>query len=145
MKIIIAADHGGFELKNILISFLEKQGYEVEDYGPYEFNDHDDYPDFVIPAMRAVINQYDSYGIIICKNGVGVSMLANKFKEIRCALSFNEAHVSSAKRDDNINVLALPAEYITEEEAKKITNSFLETPFSHADRHIKRLEKINEL
>lgn len=140
--IYITSDHGGFELKNKLIQHLEQRGVQIANEGPYEFIGEDDYPDYIIPVIEKVRNNPEDKAIIICKNGVGVSMLANKFKGIRAALSWNQDHARSSRTDDDTNVLALPASYISEIEAREITDAWLDTPFSNQERHIRRLNKV---
>ena len=145
MKIIISCDHRGFETKQSLISILTEKGYEIEDLGPLEYNSADDYPNFIVPAMETLQKAEDSLGIIMCKNGVGVSILANKFKGIRAALCFNKDQAKSAKTDDNANVIALPTDFLTEKEIFEIIQVFIETPFSNLERHVRRLEKVSSI
>lgn len=142
MKIVIAWDHAGLEAAKTLIDNLKQKGYHIAEFGPKEYNRADDYPDFVIPAMKNLQRSPDSVGIVLCKNGVGVSMLANKFKGIRAALSFNEKHTTTAREDDDANVLAIPAFYLSDEEMMDIVNAFLNTKFTGLKRHARRLEKI---
>jgi len=139
--IFIASDHAGFELKGFLINELKKLGHTIKDLGPATYNPSDDYPDFVKKVAEEISNSQNSnsVGIVICKNGVGVCVLANKFKNVRCALSWSPNHVKSARNDDNANCLALPAGYISKETALETTLSFLKTPFSNEERHIRRL------
>jgi len=171
--VYIASDHGGFELKNYLMEKLVAKGFKVEDLGFKTYDPKDDYPDLMvglslacnprrrelssteadnIPQPPILDQEYQKQGpkstiptIIICKNGVGVSVLANKIDGVRCALSFNPEHARSARRDDDINFLALPADYITKEVALETALAFLETPFSNEERHVRRLEKLEEI
>lgn len=144
--VLITSDHGGFELKNEIINLFEQTGLEYQDMGPTQFVKDDDYPDYVIPTMKrfqTLLNENKNpKAIVICKNGVGVSMLANKFAGIRCGLSWDEKHVESAVIDDNINVLALPANYIDTDKTLKIITTWLDTEFSKEPRHIRRLQKV---
>jgi len=139
--IYIASDHGGFELKNIIISFLEGQGTEITDLGPTALDLDDDYPDYVKPLVQKVLEDPINKGVIICRNGIGVSMEANRNKSIRAGLSWNEKHAQSSRNDDNTNVLALPADYITGDEALKIVKTWLKTPFSTEEKFSRRLAK----
>ena len=140
--IYIAADHAGFELKNFLVDELKACGYIVNDLGPSTYNPNDDYPDYAKKVAEAVSSAQDnSVGIVTCRNGVGVSVLANKFNDVRCALSWSPEHAKSARNDDNANVLALPADYISKETALQVSLAFLETPFSGEERHVRRLNK----
>jgi ribose 5-phosphate isomerase B len=144
MTVYIVSDHGGFELKNFLVDELMKRSYNVEDLGPKTYNPDDDYPDYAIKVAEAVPGtQHDDLGIIICRNGVGVSIVANKFKGVRCSLSWTSKHAKSARNDDDANVLALPADYIDKETALQISLAFLETPFSNEERHVRRLNKYD--
>jgi len=142
MKVIMASDHGGFTLKEKIKKTLSKTHILFEDFGAKKLDQNDDYQDFIIPAMTAILKNKNSKGIIICRNGVGVSILANKFKGIRAGLCFSENHVKSARNDDDINVLALPANYISKRRAMKLVKTFLNTPFSGEARHKRRLAKI---
>lgn len=139
----IASDHGGIKLKNKLVKYLKKSGYEVEDLGPEKFDVTDDYPDYVIPVVRKVQEYVENKGIIICRNGVGVSILANKMIGIRAGLSWNPKHAKSQRSDDDTNILALPADYISLAKAKLIVSTWLNTHFSEEERHVRRLEKIH--
>ena len=145
MKVVIGSDHGGFDFKSRLVTYLGEKGYEVKDSGANEYQDGDDYPDYVVPVVKEVSQDESSVGILLCKNGVGVSMLANKFEKIRAALSFSRKHAQMARKDDNANVLAIPAEYVDYSELMEITDAFLETDFSNAERHVRRLDKVRKV
>ncbi len=145
MKIYLAADHAGYELKEKLKKVLADLNYDTEDFGPLELTPEDDYPDYVAPAMQALQNDHKSKAIVMCKNGVGVSMMANKYKGIRAGLSFSKKHATTARTDDDINVLALPANYIKFEDAVETVAAFLNTPFSNNTRHTRRLNKIQKI
>jgi ribose 5-phosphate isomerase B len=138
--VYIASDHGGFDLKKFLVGELAPRGYCVTDLGPSTYNPNDDYPAYAKMVAEAVAKAEDAgIGIVLCRNGVGMSVVANKVRGIRCALSWTPEHARSAKTDDNANVLALPADYITREVALQTALTFLSTPFSNADRHVARL------
>lgn len=145
MKIFLASDHGGFELKNSLRRHLLASGFDVVDKGPYQFVEDDDYPDYVIPTMKEMENTPYSRAILICKNGVGVCIAANKFKHIRAGLSWDPEHAKTAKIDDHINVLTLPAIFITDAQAKEVVDAWLKAEYSNEDRHLRRLKKVEEL
>ncbi len=145
-KIFIATDHAGFELKNTIIEMLKHKGYEVADYGNSVYDPADDYTDYVVPmAINMQKEDVNSKGLVLCRNGVGVSMTVNRFKSLRAGLCFSVRHVVSAIKDDNINVLALPVDYVTKEEVFDILNEFLNMEFPAEDRHVKRLSKIKDL
>ena len=143
--IYISSDHRGFELKNYLISELTSEGLGIIDLGPKEYDPDDDYPKFAKLVARKIQEDPENMGVIICGNGVGISIVANKFKGVRVALSWDPEHAKSTRTDDGANVLALPADYISKEEALKIVISWLSTNFSGEDRHIRRLVQISQL
>ena len=142
--IFIASDHRGYNLKGNLTEHLKSNGYVVKDLGAHRADPDDDYTDYTVKLVNELRDDPQALGILICKNGVGVSMMANKFKHIRCALSWNPAHAASSKVDDNSNVLALPADYVDEQTAINTLDTWLNTPFSKAERHIRRLKKAQE-
>lgn len=145
MKVYISSDHGGFNLKSRLIDYLKSLNHEVIDLGPEKLNPTDDYPIYTEPLAEAVSKEKDTMGIVICRNGVGVSIVANKIDGIRCGLSFSKVHAQSMRKDDNTNVLALPADYISEVDAEEIVKTWLETPFKGEDKYVRRLKEIEEL
>jgi ribose 5-phosphate isomerase B len=145
MKVYIASDHGGFALKTQLLAYLKDKNSMYEDLGPYELNPVDDYPDYAKKVCRKIAeDMQNSVGILLCRNGVGMSIVANRFKGIRCVLGFNELQVQKAKEDDNVNVLSLPSDYITIEQAQKFTDIFLSSQFKTEEKYSRRLQKIDE-
>lgn len=145
MKIFIGADHRGFKLKEELRPWLISEGYQVEDKGAYQLNLDDDFPDFAATVSESVVKESESFGILICGSGGGVSILANKFKGIRCAVGFTVDQIKANRNDDDINILAIPENFIYLEQAENIIKTFLETPFSGLDRHFRRLQKIQNI
>jgi ribose 5-phosphate isomerase B len=143
--IYLGADHGGFELKEKIKGWLSADGIKSEDLGAYSKDLEDDYPDFIIPVAQKVASESGSLGIILGRSGNGEAIAANKVKGVRAAVCLNEQMAKKSKDDNNANVLSLPADYIDEETAKKIIKAFLNTPFSNAERHIRRLKKIEEI
>lgn len=143
--IYIASDHGGFSLKGQIIKYLNSKNIDLKDLGPYEYKEDDDYPDYVIPLAKEVQKDIKSRGIVICRNGVGVSIAANKFKNIRTVLSWSPKQAESSKLDDDTNVLALPADYIDANTALEIVNTWLNTDFSGFPRHIRRIKKVESI
>lgn len=143
MEIVIGADHKGFELKQELAAWLKEMGHSVVDLGAHELVDDDDYPDFAISVSEHVAEKpQERRGVLVCGSGVGVAVTANKTKGIRAALIHDPDIARAAMRDDDINVLALGAQYIAPNKAKEVVKAWLETPFSQEDRHKRRLEKI---
>ena len=142
-KIAIANDHRGVELKKEIVELLKSKGYEVEDYGTNS-DQSVDYPDFALKAADAVAHGQADRGIVICHSGVGVSVTANKVKGIRAALCQTEEQAELSVRHTNANILALPAGFISKEQAKKITAKWLDAKFE-GGRHAGRLKKIKSL
>src|SRR5574344_2581563 len=139
----IASDHAGFELKQFLKAELEKEGYKFKDYGTFS-QESCDYPDFIHPLARDINNGVYPRAIIMCGTGNGVQMTANKYLNVRCALCWQPELASLAREHNNANIIALPARFITQEEALKKVKVFLETEFL-AGRHLRRIEKITNL
>lgn len=144
MKVYIASDHGGYKYKGDLKKYLQGKGYEVEDMGARERDPVDDYPDFVIPLALRVSQSKEVLGIVIGRSGNGEQIAANKVRGIRAALCLNEPMAKKAREDNDANVLALGADFINLETAKKIVEVFLETPFSKEEKHKRRIDKISD-
>jgi len=141
-KIAIGGDHAGFQLKEIIKTNLESEGYFIEDFGP--FSDQSvDYPDFVHPVASSVENGEYNFGILICGSGNGVAMTANKHKGIRAALCWNEMLAKLARAHNNANVLCLAGRFLDDELAMDIVDTFLKTSFD-GGRHINRIKKITD-
>ena len=142
MKIAVASDHGGLNLKNSLIEYLQQNGHEVVDFGTTT-TESCDYPDFARPAAEAVACGKCERGIVCCTTGIGVSIVANKVRGVRCALCFNVEMATMTRRHNNANVLALGQKYVDGEMAKLIAETFLTTPFD-GGRHATRVDKIEK-
>lgn len=143
--LFIASDHGGYHLKKRIIRFIEKeQEGKIIDIGPTEYDEDDDYPDYVIPLAKEVVKK-NGRGIVICKNGVGVCIAANKVPGIRAGIGYNTMAAETMMTDDSTNVLCLAAKGVSEDLALVIVKRWLETEFSNADRHVRRLKKVAEL
>lgn len=145
MKIGIAADHGGFELKEIIHPFLISLGYEVKDFGAFSLNKEDDYPDFVVPLAKAVAGNEIERGIAICGSGVGASVAANKIAGVRAALINDHFSAHQGVEDDNLNMLCLGGRVTGFMSAQELVQSFLNATFTGAERHMRRLEKVQML
>ncbi|HTH72450.1 MAG TPA: RpiB/LacA/LacB family sugar-phosphate isomerase [Candidatus Pristimantibacillus sp.] len=147
MKIYIAADHNGFDMKRDLTEELTAAGYAVVDEGDKVRDADDDFPQFASRAIAALkaSDDPDARGILICGSGQGMCMAANRYKGIRASLvwSLEEAH--AARNDDDSNVLCLPARYMTLGEAIKITETWLATPFAGAPRFKRRNKELDRL
>lgn len=141
MRIAIAADHAGFELKSSLITYLEKTDHEVTDFGTSS-PESTDYPDYVHPMVQAVLDESNDFGIAICGSGNGVCMTANKYISIRAAMAWNEELAKLARQHNNANVLCLPSRFIDTATAVAAVNAFMDTEFE-GGRHQRRIEKIS--
>lgn len=145
MKIGIAADHGGFELKENLKTFLTSQGHEVEDFGAHTLDNQDDYPDFVIPLSRAVVDKHVDRGIAVCGSGVGASVAANKVAGVRAALINDHFSAHQGVEDDDLNLLCLGGRVTGNMAAQELVSAFLNAEFTGAERHMRRLGKVKAL
>jgi ribose 5-phosphate isomerase B len=143
--IYLGADHRGFQLKERLKKRLEDEGFEVTDLGNDHLDPQDDYVDFAHKVADAVVEDGQNRGIVLCGSGVGVDIVANKVDGVRSALIEEEKLAASARRDDDANVLAMPADILDEEQAYGIAKIFLTTEFSGEERHERRLEKLAEV
>ncbi|MDO8565201.1 MAG: RpiB/LacA/LacB family sugar-phosphate isomerase [bacterium] len=151
MKIFIGSDHAGFQLKEKLVPFLKELGHEVEDKGAYDYNENDDYPDFVKPVAQEISKNPDSTqvrGIVLGGSGQGEAIYANKFKNVRAmtyyAPSRGEVSIIKDSRGHNdSNILSLGGRFLSEEEAMSAVKDWLETSFSGDERHVRRIAKLN--
>jgi ribose 5-phosphate isomerase B len=145
MRVGIAADHGGFTLKEQLAESLRGSGYEVMDFGANQLNPGDDYPDFVIPLARAVAAGNVARGIAICGSGVGACVAANKVAGVRAGLIHDVFSAHQGVEDDNMNVFCLGGKVIGSALACELIEKFLAARFSAAPRHERRLAKVEAL
>jgi len=145
MRIGIATDHGGFELKEILVTRLRAAGHEVADFGAHQLTADDDYPDFVIPLGRAVAEGKVERGVAVCGSGVGASVCANKLKGVRACLIEDHFSARQGVEDDNLNVICLGGRIEGSELAWDLIQTFLAAEFSQAPRHVRRLRKVAAL
>ena len=144
MKISIGCDHGALELKNLVVTHLQKQGHEVTDYGTYT-KDSCDYPEFAAAAARAVAEGKADRGIVLCTTGIGVSITANKIPGIRCALLSDLMSARLTREHNDTNMMALGAGIVEHDLALQIVDTWLTTEFSHGERHSRRIEKLMAL
>ena len=136
----IGADHAGFELKKAIIKHLKEKGYELEDFGCYS-EESIDYPDYGHPVAEKVNSNTTTLGIVICGSGNGINMTVNKHQGVRGALCWGVEIAELARQHNNANILALPARYLSNEEALLIVDAFFETEFE-GGRHERRVNKI---
>lgn len=171
MKIFIGSDHRGFPLKEQLKTWLKEEGHEVEDCGNTKFDPMDDYPDFAKCVAEKVqsaieqsaqglpggsrrdspgvagenkLDQSEQLGIVICGSGVGVSVMANRYKGIICALGFDVTQAKHARQNDHANVLSIPSDYVNFEKAKEIITAFLGATPKLDEKYLRRAKKLDE-
>ena len=160
LKLYFAADHAGFLLKEALVKHAMLLGYEVEDLGAHTLDPEDDYPDFVTPLAERVAGDAGSFGFILAGSGEGEAMCANRIKGVRAAVFYGPARVTAAleiegghsedgfdsvrlpRRHNDANVLSIGARFVSGDEADEAMRIFLDTPFSGAPRHVRRLAKF---
>ena len=144
MKIHIATDHAGLDLKNIIRDFLISKGHEVTDHGAHEYDALDDYPDYIFPCAEAVASDLESRGIILGGSGQGEAMAANRVKGVRAAVFYNGPIeiVKLSREHNNANILSLGARFMTEDEIYDVIELWLDEPFG-GGRHQRRIDKLD--
>lgn len=161
MKIALSTDHAGFEQLRRLEDFLTQQGHECVNYGPKSYSGEDDYPDFIVPAAQAIASGECEAGVIMGGSGQGEAIAANRVKGVRCAVYYGPATPADAidsegraasdeyeilrlsREHNNANMLSLAARFLSQTEAEKAVTLWLSTPFSNAERHARRIKKID--
>jgi ribose 5-phosphate isomerase B len=141
MNIAVGNDHAGYEMKLIILEWLEQEGYQVKNFGT-DTPESVDYPDYVHPVASAVEKGEFKYGILVCGSGQGVSFTANKHQGIRAALCWKPEISVLARQHNNANILCLPARFISHEESIEILKQFLNTQFE-GGRHQNRISKVS--
>jgi ribose 5-phosphate isomerase B len=144
MKIAIGADHGGYRLKEVIVPFIESLGHEILDLG-CSCDDAVDYPDYALPVCEHVVSGDADKGILICGTGIGMTIAANKIPGIRCALVHDLFSAKATREHNDSNVLSMGERVIGPGVAQEIVRIWLETEFSHAERHQKRVNKVKDL
>mgnify|MGYP001593706077 CR=1 FL=1 len=156
MKILVGSDHAGFGLKEKLIPYLKELGFEVEDKGAFEYNEEDDYPDFIIPVAREVSKRPNEVrGIVLGGSGQGEGMAANKFSDVRATVYYGQGQcvveeehqsiIEISRADNDANILSLGARFITEEEMKMVVKEWLDTPFKNTEKYKRRITKMDRI
>ncbi len=145
MKLAIASDHAGFDLKATLAAYLAGEGHEVEDMGPHELTAGDDYPDFCIPLAKKVAGDTKLFGIVIGFSGQGEAIACNRVRGARAAVYYGgpEEILRLSREHNNANILSLGAKFLSIKEAKEAVSIWLATDFSHGERHQRRIEKLD--
>jgi ribose 5-phosphate isomerase B len=147
VKVFIGADHNGFHLRNNLLQYLKRAGYDVTDEGDQQLQPEDDFPVF---AHKVVTDMFaagdpDARGILICGSGQGMCMAANRFKGIRAVLGYDREAIRSARNDDDANILCLPAKTLAADKVNILVETFMNTPFAAAPRFKRRIVEMDEL
>ncbi len=142
MQIHIGSDHAGLELKAALVAHLQSSGHQVSDHGPHEYDALDDYPVFCIPAAIATAADSSSLGIVLGGSGNGEQIAANKVKGVRAALAWNNETAKLAREHNNANVISIGGRMHTIEVCKEIIDTFIATPFTNDERHVRRIGQI---
>jgi ribose 5-phosphate isomerase B len=145
VKIGVAADHGGFEMKRQLAKLLATEGHEVVDFGNKVYDSDDDYPDFAIPLARAVATGDVKRGVLVCGSGVGASVAANKVNGVRAALCEDHFSARQGVEDDDMNIVCFGGRTMGIALAWDCAKNFLDAKFSGAERHRRRLAKVTQL
>jgi ribose 5-phosphate isomerase B len=164
MKVYLGTDHAGFDLKEKVKEFLQSAGYEVEDCGAHSFDKDDDYPDFIGKAAEKVSEDSEnSKGIVFGGSGQGEAIVANKFKNVRCALFYGPVTPSQAtdatgktsedsfemlkltREHNDSNILSLGVRFLSEQDTLKAVKLFLDSPFTNEERHVRRINKIKDI
>jgi len=143
--IYLGADHAGFNLKNSIRDHLEHAGFHTEDLGAHALDPKDDYPQYASAVAEAVLNHPGSLGILACGNAEGICIAANKFDGIRAGIGYAVEAARTMRTDDNANILCLPGRIETKDDPMRIVETFINTPFSDAERHKRRLEQVKEI
>lgn len=144
-KVFIGADHRGFSDKEALKRHLVETGHEVVDQGAHELNPSDDYPDFAYPVAKAVATEPGSFGILLCGSGMGMDVVANKVRGVRATVGYSKDAIVHARSHDDINVLTLAADELEHDELFAYADAFLRTERDPAERHLRRLQKIQAI
>lgn len=140
--IYLGADHRGYQLKEEIKNWLSEQKIEFEDLGNLQLDPQDDYPDFAKAVAEKVSQSSENFGILFCGSGAGMDITANRKRGIRSVLGYDRYQVKMARANDDVNILSLAADFISEEQAKKLVGVFLKTPFSFGEKHQRRIAKI---
>lgn len=145
MKVYLASDHAGFELKETLLSYLRERGFEVEDLGPQTFNAEDDYPDTILPLALRIAQEPGALGIIAGMSGQGEAIVCNRIKGVRAAVYTGGSHdiITLSRAHNDANVLSLGAKFLSPEQACEAALLWLQTPFSGEERHARRIQKLD--
>jgi len=142
LKIYIASDHAGFEVKEKLKIYFNKKKLNYIDVGPFAYKENDDYPDYAFKVARVVAKNHGSKGVLVCGTGAGMAIAANKVKGIRAAEAYDEYSARMSRKDNDSNIVTFAARDLSFDKIKKMINVWINTPFSKEERHNRRIRKI---
>ena len=145
MRISVAADHNGYELKNEISEILKRYGHDVIDIGPHSLDPLDDYPDFAKPLAKSVSSGETDRGIMVCGSGVGASVAANKVKGVRAAVCHDIYSAHQGVEHDDMNVLCLGSRIVGTEVVRELVSAFISAEYTNEERHARRLTKVIEM
>jgi len=145
MRISVAADHNGYELKNEISEILKRAGHDVIDIGPHSLDPLDDYPDYAKPLAESVSSGETNRGIMVCGSGVGASVAANKIKGVRAAVCHDIYSAHQGVEHDNMNVLCLGSRIVGIEVVRELVSAFISAVYTNEERHARRLNKVIEM
>ncbi|MDT0377607.1 ribose-5-phosphate isomerase [Streptomyces sp. DSM 42041] len=143
MRVYLGSDHAGYELKNHLVDWLKSAGHEPVDCGPHLHDAQDDYPPFCLRAAERTAADSEALGIVIGGSGNGEQMAANKVRGVRCALAWSEETAALAREHNNANMVSVGARMHSTEDAVTFVETFLGTPFSGDERHVRRIDMLS--
>lgn len=144
-QILIASDHAGFEMKQMLVTGVRELGYDVIDMGPHNYDQLDDYPDTITPVARKISEYPDQYrGIVLGYSGQGEAIICNRFPHVRAVVlcHYDEEVIELSRQHNDANVLSIGAQFLSDAQARQAVELWLSTDFSHEDRHLRRIQKI---
>ena len=145
MRISVAADHNGYELKNEISETLKRDGHDVIDMGPHYLDPSDDYPDYAKPLAESVSSGETERGIMVCGSGVGASVAANKVKGVRAAVCHDIYSAHQGVEHDNMNILCLGSRIVGTEVVRELVSAFISAEYTNEERHARRLNKVIEM
>ena len=145
MKVFLGADHRGYYLKEKIAKWLYENKYDFFDVGAQSLDLKDDYTKYASEVASLVANEKRSRGVVLCGSGVGVDVIVNKFDGIRASVGKSAEQIMAGRKDDDMNILVIAADYTDEYEAKEMLKAFLETKFDNKSRHVRRLKEIEKI
>ncbi len=145
MKIYVGADHNGFYLRNNLMQYLKRAGYEVQDDGDAQLNADDDFPVFAAKVVQDILSSddADARGILICGSGQGMCMAANRFKGVRACMGYDRESIKASRNDEDSNILCLAARVLEKDKINVLVETFLNTPFANLGRFQRRIQEMD--